>query len=122
MMEWAAVRHRLPSGRRADAFKRGIEPLADAGKLGALLAQFPAAFRANTDNRVHLASVLRAFGGYRVENDKIVTRYMADQEFQGSAFSILAREIFEAVRERSALPSDAESVAGYRAGGWRPAR
>ena len=66
MMEWAAVRRRLPSGRRADAFKRGIEPLADAGKLGALLAQFPAAFRANTDNRVHLASVLRAFGGYRV--------------------------------------------------------
>jgi hypothetical protein len=32
------------------------------------------------------------------ENDKIVTRYMADQEFQGSAFPILAREIFEAVR------------------------
>jgi type I restriction enzyme R subunit len=32
------------------------------------------------------------------ENDKIVTRYMADQEFQRSAFPILAREIFEAVR------------------------
>ena len=32
------------------------------------------------------------------ENDKIVTRYMADREFQGSAFPILAREIFEAVR------------------------
>jgi type I restriction enzyme, R subunit len=32
------------------------------------------------------------------ENDKIVTRYMADQEFQNSAFPILAREIFEAVR------------------------
>lgn len=32
------------------------------------------------------------------ENDKIVTRYMADQEFQGSAFPILAREIFQAVR------------------------
>lgn len=32
------------------------------------------------------------------DNDKIVTRYMADQEFQGSAFPILAREIFEAVR------------------------
>ena len=28
------------------------------------------------------------------ENDKIVTRYMADQDFQGSAFPILAREIF----------------------------
>jgi type I restriction enzyme, R subunit len=32
------------------------------------------------------------------ENDKIVTRYMADPEFQNSAFPILAREIFEAVR------------------------
>jgi hypothetical protein len=34
------------------------------------------------------------------ENDKIVTRYMADQEFQGSAFPILAREILEAVRAK----------------------
>lgn len=32
------------------------------------------------------------------ENDKIVTRYMADHEFQGSAFQILAKEIFESVR------------------------
>lgn len=36
------------------------------------------------------------------QNDKIVTRYMADAEFQRSAFPILAREIFEAVRSRSA--------------------
>ena len=35
------------------------------------------------------------------EIDKIVTRYMADQEFQGSAFPILGREIFEAVRATS---------------------
>lgn len=32
------------------------------------------------------------------ENDKIVTRYMADPAFQGAAFPILAREIFESVR------------------------
>jgi type I restriction enzyme R subunit len=32
------------------------------------------------------------------ENDKIVTRYMADHEFQDSAFPILAREIFEAIQ------------------------
>ena len=31
------------------------------------------------------------------ENDQIVTRYMADKEFQASAFPILAREIFNAV-------------------------
>jgi type I restriction enzyme R subunit len=35
------------------------------------------------------------------ENDKIVTRYMADHEFQASAFPILAREIFEAVRVKA---------------------
>ena len=46
------------------------------------------------------------------ENDTIVTRYMADQEFQGSAFPILAREIFEAVRERSTLSAGAERAAG----------
>ena len=32
------------------------------------------------------------------ENDAIVTRYMADRDFQRAAFPILAREIFEAVR------------------------
>jgi len=32
------------------------------------------------------------------ENDKIVTRYMDDKEFQGLAYPILAREIFEAIR------------------------
>jgi type I restriction enzyme, R subunit len=36
------------------------------------------------------------------ENDEIVMRYMAGQEFQGSAFPILAREIFEAVRGKPA--------------------
>ncbi len=41
------------------------------------------------------------------ENDKIVTRYMADPEFQGSAFPILAREIFEAVRGKQ---SDAATM------------
>jgi type I restriction enzyme, R subunit len=32
------------------------------------------------------------------QNDRIVTRYMADREFQATAFPILAREIFDAVR------------------------
>lgn len=37
------------------------------------------------------------------ENDRIVTRYMADQAFQGSVFPILAREIFDAVRAMTAV-------------------
>jgi type I restriction enzyme R subunit len=32
------------------------------------------------------------------ENDKIVTRYMTDRDFQAAAYPILAREIFDAVR------------------------
>jgi type I restriction enzyme R subunit len=35
------------------------------------------------------------------ENDKIVTRYMDDPEFQNAAFPILAKAIFEAVRSRA---------------------
>jgi type I restriction enzyme R subunit len=35
------------------------------------------------------------------QNDKIVTRYMADREFQGAAFPILAQEIFDSIRRSS---------------------
>jgi type I restriction enzyme, R subunit len=41
------------------------------------------------------------------ENDRIVTRYMADRDFQGSAFPILAREIFDAVRAAMLTPPQA---------------
>ncbi|TAN74726.1 MAG: type I restriction endonuclease subunit R [Gallionella sp.] len=37
------------------------------------------------------------------ENDKIVTRYMDDGEFQRTAFPILAREIFEAIHSDKAV-------------------
>jgi type I restriction enzyme, R subunit len=43
------------------------------------------------------------------QNDKIVTRYMADREFQGTAFPILAKEIFEAVRTAAPPAADAQS-------------
>jgi type I restriction enzyme R subunit len=39
------------------------------------------------------------------ENDKIVTRYMADRDFQSSAFPILARDIFETIHGRSSATS-----------------
>lgn len=39
------------------------------------------------------------------DNDRIVTRYMDDSEFQSVAFPILAREIFEAVRGANAAKS-----------------
>jgi uncharacterized protein YecE (DUF72 family) len=49
-----------------DEFKAGIEPLAAADRLGALLAQFPASFRDSPTNRDYLAQLLRAFADYPV--------------------------------------------------------
>lgn len=43
------------------------------------------------------------------ENDRIVTRYMADPDFQAMAFPILAREIFAAVRNPPGSPRDASN-------------
>lgn len=39
------------------------------------------------------------------DNDKIVTRYMDDQEFQNAAFPILAKEIFESIKTSEARPT-----------------
>ena len=46
------------------------------------------------------------------ENDQIVTRYMADMEFQASAFPVLAREIFDAVRSQHSDILNEGGVAG----------
>jgi uncharacterized protein YecE (DUF72 family) len=49
-----------------DDFKRGIEPLAEAGKVGALLAQFPASFKHGSESVDYLDALLRAFDDYPV--------------------------------------------------------
>jgi uncharacterized protein YecE (DUF72 family) len=49
-----------------DEFRAGIDPLASAGKLGALLAQFPASFKNGAASRDYLAQLLRAFSDYPV--------------------------------------------------------
>lgn len=47
-----------------DEFRRALHPLADAGKLGALLAQFPASFKHEPESLAYLQWLLRAFDGY----------------------------------------------------------
>ena len=49
-----------------DDFRAGIDPLASAGKLGALLAQFPPSFKDSPASRDYLAQLLRVFGEYGV--------------------------------------------------------
>ena len=55
-----------PNSADLDAFRRGIDPLASGGRLGALLAQFPASFKDTPASRDYLAGLLRAFAGYPV--------------------------------------------------------
>jgi uncharacterized protein YecE (DUF72 family) len=49
-----------------DVFKRGIEPLADADKLGALLCQFPASFKREDPSVDYLTWLLETFVDYRL--------------------------------------------------------
>ncbi len=55
-----------PNGADLDAFRRGIDPLASSGRLGALLAQFPASFKDSPASRDYLTGLLAALAGYRV--------------------------------------------------------
>ncbi len=63
-----AVTSALPvvSMADVDAFRTAIDPLARAGKIGALLAQFPPSFRDAPDTRAYLAWLLEAFRAYPV--------------------------------------------------------
>ena len=47
-------------------FKRSLEPLAESGKLGALLAQFPSSFKNDKPGRQILNSLSKAFRNYRL--------------------------------------------------------
>jgi uncharacterized protein YecE (DUF72 family) len=55
-----------PNQADLDEFRRGIEPLAAAGKLGALLAQFPPSFKNGAKERDYVSDLLRAFDDYPV--------------------------------------------------------
>jgi uncharacterized protein YecE (DUF72 family) len=57
-------RKRPPDAAAVDAFKRGIEPLAAAGRLAALLIQFPWSFGFDEPNRDYLEALLRLFAAY----------------------------------------------------------
>jgi uncharacterized protein YecE (DUF72 family) len=54
-------------GRKdVDEFRAAIAPLAEADKLGALLAQFPASFKNEPESRAYLAWLLKSFREYPV--------------------------------------------------------
>lgn len=50
--------------KEVDEFRSALDPLASAGKLGALLAQFPASFKREPDTRGYLEWLLERFREY----------------------------------------------------------
>jgi uncharacterized protein YecE (DUF72 family) len=69
-----------------DLFKSAIEPLASAGKLGALLAQFPPGFRASGDAKEYLDHLLESFSGYPVA---VELRHRSWSDDAGGTLSLL---------------------------------
>jgi len=55
-----------PNQADLDEFRAGIDPIVQAGKMGALLAQFPPSFKDAPATRDYLAWLMRAFSGHPV--------------------------------------------------------
>jgi uncharacterized protein YecE (DUF72 family) len=69
-----------------DEFRSGIDPLASAGKMGALLAQFPPSFKDSPRARDYLAQLLRAFATYPVA---VELRHRSWSDAIGDTLSLL---------------------------------
>jgi len=70
----------------ADAFRQSIDPLVEAGKLGALLVQFPPSFRYGGDARDYLDWLLKAFPGYPVA---VELRHRSWSDHQAAVLELL---------------------------------
>ena len=73
--------------RDVDEFRTAIDPLARAGKLGALLAQFPASFKNEPSSRGYLEWLLRAFKDYALA---VELRHRSFSENPVEAMQLLA--------------------------------
>ncbi len=72
--------------RWADAvteFKSAVAPLAQRGKLCAVLFQFPQGFRYTDENRIYLARLIGAFAGYPVLIEFRHAEWIRPSVFQG---------------------------------------
>ena len=101
-----------PNQADLDEFRRGIEPLAVGGKLGALLAQFPPSFKETPASADYLANLLAALAGYRVAvelrhrswSDRIGETLSLLNEFQAAWVQIDEPKFTFSIRQ-NALPN-----------------
>ena len=73
--------------RDVDQFRAALDPLASAGKLGALLAQFPASFKNEPGSRDYLAWLLHAFKEYQIA---VELRHRSFSDDPGETMDLLA--------------------------------
>jgi uncharacterized protein YecE (DUF72 family) len=84
--------HARPAGvptlnvQAIDEYRRGVEPLAAAGKIGALLAQFPASFKQSAESQAYLDGLLHHFRGYPIA---VELRHRSWSDEFGSTLSLL---------------------------------
>ncbi len=64
MFEEATGKLAKISAEDFDQFRAGLEPLAESGKLGALLAQFPPSFKRDEETVTYLEDLIRRFDDY----------------------------------------------------------
>ncbi len=97
------------------AYKTGIEPLVQAGKLGAILIQFPWSFKNSNETRAYLMRLLGQFANYPLVVEVRHTSWNQDDIYrllaeQGVGFCNIDQPIFE----RSITPSSrVTSSIGY---------
>jgi uncharacterized protein YecE (DUF72 family) len=75
-----------PNAADLDEFRRGLEPLAESGKLGAILAQFPPSFKNGEAEQSYLIELLQALRGYPVA---VELRHRSWSDAFGSTLDLL---------------------------------
>ncbi len=85
-----AGRPTLPTYSQADVdeFRSGIEPLAEAGKLGVLLVQFPPSFRDEPATRAYVEDLLARFSAYPLA---VELRHRSWSDRQDETLALLSR-------------------------------
>ena len=94
---WRGFTHESPApagdaAREAErAFREAMKPLRDAGRLGALLVQFPYSFHNNADNRSRLGEIVERFADFSVvvevrHSSWLTSEFLESLRRQGVAF------------------------------------
>lgn len=74
-----------PGTAEINAFCAGLQPLAEAGKLGAVLVQFPWSFRRTPENRIWLARIADAFSKYALSVELRHASWDCPEVYEGFA-------------------------------------